>query len=118
MQVAPRIVNYLVSSLRIINYFPFLIVTDAERYNWSLKKLFWFLGLAIRKLRLFFSSKLGKVDLEGRESKHSTAVSQGHLRESNQLLIWSSAFGGQQTALYSTVKGDTLLLMVLTLKIQ
>lgn len=61
---------------------------------------------------------MSKVDLEGRESKHITAISQGHLRESNHLLIWNSAFGGRQAALYSTVKGDTLSSVVLTLKIQ
>lgn len=87
-----------------------------ERLSWSLRRLFEFSGLAIRKT--IFSSKLSKVDLKGRESKRITAISQGHFRKSNHLSIWSSAFGGRQAALYSTGKGDTFSSVVLTLKIQ
>lgn len=67
LQVASRIINYLCSSLKIINYF--LVFTGVEAAQTrSLRQLEEFSGLAIRKNN--FTSKLSKVDLEGRENKH------------------------------------------------
>lgn len=70
-----------------------------------------FSGGAIRKAIL--SPQLSKLGLEGRESKHLTAVSGGHLRESCPLNLERCLWRGQ-AALQSTVRGGTASSMVLT----